>query len=46
MMHTQKEKKKRRKYLKPILSKRLDGRNSDGALENQEMRSNFSVTKI
>jgi len=40
------QKKKGRKYLKHILSKKLDGKSLNGALENQEMRINFSVTKI
>lgn len=40
-----KKKKKERKYLKHILSKKLDGKSSGGALKKQKMKSNFSVTK-
>lgn len=45
-MMQSKKKRGGKEIFKDILSKSLDRKYSDGALGKQDMRSNFSVTKI
>lgn len=40
------QKKEGRKYLKHILANKLNAKSLNGALQNAEMRSSLSVTKI